>query len=278
MAVDSNPRPVGKLWKVEVPLPADPGRRSAFFLINAQRQRIDSPPLEWDEEIAAGCRLHARYCQLNNCGGHEERPGFPGYSEAGERSGKESIVGRTHADCARALGEQLRTAFHCASAVSPDLVKTGFAAEGNTFVMNIARGLKKAHRAYQAHYRGEVSFFWPPHGARDVLTAFNPTGEVPMPLPGRERDWKARIGQAVFARVGGRGAFEIVLRDPAGTPVEGTHTSPPEGISIDFSPDNHGLVCLAPDGPLRPKTRYRAEVYEGEGARRLVIAWSFRTR
>jgi hypothetical protein len=267
------------LWKFPVLHTSDPAILKAWCFLNSQRQRIGSLPVEWDGDMAKGCHLHARYCAVNDYGGHDEETGNPGYSKEGARAGVESVVGSRYSAPRMAIAEQLDTAFHCSKVIHASLEKTAFALVETRFVMNTERGRRWGFDEKRIGTRGPVKFFWPPHGAQDVSPSFNEAGEIPMPEPGRETEWLNSKGRAVFAHVGGEGRFRIELEDPRGAIVPGTHTSPQDPVSGKFIPGNFGLVCLLPDAPLSLNSWHRARVYElSDAGESPVFSWRFRTR
>jgi hypothetical protein len=70
------------------------GGRAALAQLNAQRQANGIPgDVAFDQDLAEGCRLHARWMELNGTTAHEEPPGSPGYTQKGAAAGSNSVLG-----------------------------------------------------------------------------------------------------------------------------------------------------------------------------------------
>src|SRR5688500_14546268 len=68
----------------------------AVTRINALRAQNGLPPLVEDRLLSQECQAHARYMALNDGWdeeqAHGETPGRPGYSEAGARAARQSVL------------------------------------------------------------------------------------------------------------------------------------------------------------------------------------------
>jgi len=266
----------------------DPDTSQGLHFINSERQRIGSPPVAWEESLRKGCHEHVEYCSLNNYFGHFQDPKKKGYTEAGARAGRQSVLASGPTTFRKGILVQLRTVYHCSGCIDPRLRTTAWVLEKGIFVWNVGAGTVKRSRARPAGsaFRSDLHCFWPPNGATDVYRGFNPGGETPMPIRDREKFYIKTLGQAVFIEVGkpeGEGFYDVVLLDPRGRRVKGYITTPMrpvytglvKGVAV-FK--NGGLACLAPRKLLKPKTRYTVEVYEGDyWKKKLIFSWWFET-
>ncbi|MHC4601277.1 MAG: CAP domain-containing protein, partial [Planctomycetota bacterium] len=266
--------------------PEEVKAREGWTFANAQRQRIDSAPLTWDEKLAKGCLLHIRYCIENKYAGHFQDPEKPGYTAEGAAAGAASVLGFNNKDPRKSVLEMLRTAYHAAAVIDPRVKTSAWVIEDEVFCWDVGRGRVKTRRAEGSEYRKDVLSLWPPHGAEGVYTNFNPDGEAPMPVRDKETRWRKNLGQVAFVKVGeaeGEGFYNLVLTDPRGGNVEGFLTTPLRPVytgqvkGVHFR-KNGGLVCLAPKKWLKPRTKYTATLYEGDFyKKKLIFSWSFTT-
>ncbi|MHC4137290.1 MAG: CAP domain-containing protein [Planctomycetota bacterium] len=261
----------------------------AWCLLQATRMAAGCCPLAWDEERATSATKHARYLVLNNPrptlsqkDPHEEEPGRPGYSEEGHTAGQAGIISFNNTSPLDHVREHIGTVYHL-----EDLLDHGHSAGAIGVHKEI--GVISFHSSLGTTYsfwpHGPVVWVWPPHGAQQVPQSFNGKGEVPMPIPGKEGEWRTRIGQCIMAKLSGYSSARCDLRvfprrrsrKPEATPVPGWMTSPSQPIGR--LPTNDGLVVLAPQAPLPGNTVFECQLRietEHEGTFRYT--WNFRTR
>jgi hypothetical protein len=107
-----------------------------------------------------------------------------------------------------------------------------------------------------------------------------------MPVRDKENQWLKSLGQVAFVKVGeaeGEGFYDLILTDPRGKKVEGFLTTPLRPVytgqvkGVHFR-KNCNLVCFAPKKWLKPRTRYRADLYEGDfRVKKFIFSWFFTT-
>ncbi|HWB68490.1 MAG TPA: hypothetical protein VG518_00785 [Solirubrobacterales bacterium] len=126
---------------------------------------------EWNE----GCRLHNEYENLNGGLTHEEQPGNPGYTTAGDDAGRHSVL---------AGGEKLpREAwsglvYHREQVLAPRLRVSGyFASSGFTCLRTIGGEFDNSPSGRTDQL---TAYPWPPNGATNVPLTFS-GGETPSP-------------------------------------------------------------------------------------------------
>jgi hypothetical protein len=243
-----------------------------WALFNCWRQRAGAEMLDWDDKMEEQCRKHAEYCHKTGYMGHEEDPDNPHYTREGDLGGRSSNCGYAYATYYESTLEQMRTVYHCAQMLDPNLKKSAMALVGTCYAVDVRNGLT-AWRTGKG-----VLFFWPPHGATDVYRDFNPAGEHPMPIEGRITDYQEKIGQCAFAAVNAKGPYEVEILDKDGKQVPSHITHPEKSASLYGG--NDGIVCAAPKSPLKGAAWFTANIRCGlKGSEGYVeFSWAFKTR
>ena len=221
--------------------------------------------------MAGACLSHVKYCIRHSWRNHYQEEGKAGYSEAGDDAAKESVLGFAYGSTREAMLEQIATAYHMAACINPEVERSGMAIEGTVFACNVMGATERELPT------GRVKFVWPPHGATDVQRGFNNTGELPMPIPGSESDYRMKIGQVIMARVDGEGPYALKVTTPRGAAIEGTLTTPSNGVDNPGIDENNGLVILAPHSALPANTLLTATLTIGSGKDQVVRVWRFKT-
>ncbi len=261
----------GAPWSAPAAMPR-PGQdplNAGWMAFNAWRMAGGSTPSVWDETVHKACLAHIDYCIANGVRGHEETEGNAHYTEAGAQAGKDSVLSFGHPVPRDAILEQISTAYHLSAVLSPACRISALAIRGSTFAANVKGDTSGESRS------GAVTFVWPPHGGRDFPRMFNGTGEIPMPIPNEEGDYKKPLGQAILAQVSGDGPFALEVVSDKGEVVQGTLTTP--DASIEGVSNNHCLVILAPHKALASNARYTATLRLTEGEASVVRVWRFQT-
>jgi uncharacterized protein YkwD len=100
--------------------------------VNAARAAAGLDLVALDEELSKNCHHHAHYIARNadhpsiqGLGIHNEDPKLPGYSEAGDRTGKAAII-TIHPQVETAVDTWLSTFYHRLPLLHPDLKRIGF--------------------------------------------------------------------------------------------------------------------------------------------------------
>jgi hypothetical protein len=105
------------------------GGRAAVAQLNAQRQANGIPgDVAFDAAAAEGCRLHARWMELNGRIDHEEPPGSPGYTTAGAEAGMNSVLGGVWSDAGAGVyfsNPYENAPIHLMQLLAPQLSRSG---------------------------------------------------------------------------------------------------------------------------------------------------------
>jgi uncharacterized protein YkwD len=273
-----------KDWKFTTEDDADRSGQIAARVVrrlNAIRRQAELQPVELDDELSRGCRMHARYLVVNarrpevrGMGAHAEIDTLPGASPEGAKTAKSSVIAIGDYEPSDAVDGWMSTLYHRIPVLEPGLRKVGFGAArgarlGWVTVVDISTGRDKSPRA------GAV--YWPVAGQTDVPLHFPPGGETPDPIP---LDKTGRAGYPITAFY----PFQLPLmkstgrlQDSQGRDVPCWFSSPEQPANPMFVKHQGTTVCLIPKEPLKPKETYRA-TFEGQIAGDAVTkSWTFTT-
>ncbi len=161
---------------------SDPLPRQAVEQLNAWRGIVGVGPVTHDAALDAGCRRHADYYRVNPTHlGHREEPGADGYTAAGDRAARSSVL-----SFGDALGTGIRAwepgPYHRIALLDPRLTSTGFWSEFGLSCMAVTRVTDELRTP------AATAYTYPVHGQRGVPVAFW-CAEIPNPceaVPGND--------------------------------------------------------------------------------------------
>jgi uncharacterized protein YkwD len=278
-------RPFVKQWEFATEDDGDEsGERATAMLerLNRVRRQAELPPVELDDDLSRGCRLHAKYLALNarhpkvlGMGAHDEHADLPGFTPEGARAGKASDIAMGDQDPIDALEGWMATLYHRVPLLEPKLSKVGFGcARGDKLgwvtVLDVANGRDKGLRPHPV--------FWPVDGQTDVPLEFPPGGETPNPILD---DKSGRAGYPITAFFPHQSPLfkaQATLEDAKGQRVECWFSSPdaPANPKIDKSFQGT-TICLIPKEPLRPSGTYRVSLTGEQLGAAWRKSWTFTT-
>lgn len=232
--------------------------------LNARRLAAGLKKIELDGELSRGAALHAAYLELNPAqktawpDAHEESFESDGFSSEGAWSGLHSVVAfNGHDTC---LDDWIGTFYHRVPLTHPGLLRIGFAAAGDTSVLDCT-SLSDPSGAYEGHY--------PFDGQKGVPLKFRP--ELPNPVP--EREDQSTLGYPITYQIGpdwdSTGVELKLLLN--GETVPCFYSTPGEPTNPRIAPA--GCFCLIPKSPLEPNKQYEV-VITGPGR---VSGFGFKT-
>lgn len=149
----------------------------AVSRINALRAQNSLPPLVEDALLSRECQAHARYMALNDGWDeeqpHGETPGRPGYSEAGARAARQSVLagpaGWTDPH------PWVESAAHVRLIMDPELQRTGYGEQDGWACLQVIKGPR-------ADLAGQVFTFPGPDGVlpedASALIVYTPNADV----------------------------------------------------------------------------------------------------
>jgi len=150
--------------------------------INTYRKTLGLNPIKrFDPALSKGCQAHAEYLVKNSnnpstagLGMHNEDAKLPGYSQEGERAGKNSVIASI--EPLEAVDSWMATPFHRRPFLNPDLKQIGLgtALGGKLGRLTVLDASSDAGT--------EKPIFYPYDKERDVPLAYQP-GERPSPIP-----------------------------------------------------------------------------------------------
>lgn len=232
-----------------LPAPAD-----AVARLNAWRAAVGVAPVVHDELLSRGCKKHAKYFGLNPTHRwHSETPSAAGYTEAGDRAARSSVLAFAQLGADAGIAEWEPAPYHRMALLEPRLASTGFWSEFGVSCMQVA-ALDDARRTPAL-----AAYTYPVAGQRDVATTFW-CFENPNPcdaLPRNEKD--APTGTNISIQFNGpwRRIRSVVVDVASLAPVGG----PPVDMTVQSREAVlRGGILLIAHRPLAAGTTYVASV------------------
>jgi hypothetical protein len=240
---------------------------------NYWRSTAGLPKVTENATWSSGDYLHSKWMVKNNLAAHDETPGTPYYTTAGDLAGNNgniAVNSTTSTPDTSAIDWWMGAPFHAMAMMDPRLVKTGFGAYRESrasgwnagFTLDTIRGTGSG---------GSYPVFWPGNGKTVPLRTYS-GNEFPNPLqacPG----YTGTVGLPVFVEVGGN----------VSTTAGSTHSFTGNGAAlahcvIDSSNAAvgsylkwRGGVIVIPQKPLQPGVTYVVTVTVNN----VVRTWSF---
>ena len=247
--------------------------------LNAWRSIVGVAPVRHDPALDAGCRRHASYHRANPTHrGHREEPSAPGYSAAGDRAARTSVLSYGR-DRERGPRVWEPGPYHRMALLHPRLTTTGFWSEFGLTCMAVS--------AVDAGVRTPalVAHTYPVNGQRAVPTTFG-CNERPNPcavVPGN--DGRIPTGFNVSVQFNGPWASlkEVAVASATLTPVHGQPV--PLTVQTAAPARRVGIVAI-PHEPLALARTYVAAMTgtvtaagdDGSAAKHpFALSWSFST-
>ncbi len=233
--------------------------------------QLKLPAVEFDPQLAPGCRAHAEYLALNPGLGekypdaHTETADRPGYSTAGVWAAMHSVIGPTQETAQATLQQWMASFYHRLPLLDPGLVRIGFGANKQYTVVDALSLRRPLDQPWIV--------VWPHEDMAKV--PLNCVGEVPSPVPGVD---PATLGYPITVQLGpdeptdpGQGLqLTLYLGDK---PVDCWLTGPEKPLNPELVPVRSWAAL--PKQPLKAGQRYTV-VAEWVGSTRKKV-WSFRT-
>jgi uncharacterized protein YkwD len=246
--------------------------------LNAYRRKAALEPVRLNAGRSRGCEAHAQYLLRNydittrpKIDMHDEDPGLPGFSAAGQKSARAAVVAFSYGapnDPDRALDLWMASLFHRLPLLDPTLETIGFGyARGPNY---LCFSVMELH----AQGKSERIVLYPADQQKDVPLAFSGP-EFPDPIP-ESKDKKA--GYPVTAQFPEGATVQtrtVHLKvQETGQEVEGW-LSTPEKPAVSAYQRN--TICLIPRAPLAPRTAYVATIKAVVDGENWAKTWTFTT-
>ncbi|MCI0524515.1 MAG: CAP domain-containing protein [Acidobacteria bacterium] len=219
--------------------PIADGASTVVAQINQYRSLAGLAPVELDASLSQGCREHASYLVRNSkspsvreLGAHAQSPDLPGYTEAGARAARNSVISFSQSP-EGCVSDWLATFYHRAPLLRPNLKRVGVGKEGAIVVADVVTGLEGEEN---------TSVAYPADGQTQVPTEFG--DEIPHPAPPNAPRPAGYPITPQFPPFGPQAAgVKAELTDAAGKSVA-FHLSDPERPATFFTQQN--TICLIP--------------------------------
>jgi hypothetical protein len=230
-----------------------PSPEAAIEQLNAWRSMVGVTPVAHDAALSRQCRSHASYYRLNpTWHGHHQDPSRPGYSEAGDRAARSSVLAYEEAPTAGVTPWE-PAPYHRIALLDPRLAASGFWSEFGLSCMQ-ATALDNDLRTAAL-----TAYTYPFPGQRDVAPSFG-CREKPNPcdaVPGN--DGRTPTGFNISVQFNGPWAAID------GVDVASATVAPAGGDPVDVVVQARermlrGAIVLIPRHPLRFGTTYVATV------------------
>ncbi|HEY5933478.1 MAG TPA: CAP domain-containing protein [Kofleriaceae bacterium] len=244
-------------------------------LVNDFRRRAGMPPVIYDNTLSQGCHEHAQYLVLNrsthatyHLNAHHQDPKLPGATPAGAACGAHADLSHSVENIPDAVHGWMASLYHRQPVIAPynGRIALGYAPRPGG---NYAVALRFVLSPYDSRLY-PVAF--PGDGNTDVPVDFH--SEVPNPLP--RVPYAGHPFTLVFPAYDPITDVTATLVDDAGKPVPFFESTPQKPAS-QYSENNHGIVGIIPEKPLRAGVRYTASVTATWKGEKLTRTASFTT-
>jgi uncharacterized protein YkwD len=264
---------------------ADEASDAAVRRLNDLRKIAGLPAVTLDAELSKACAAHAKYLDLNpdimrrkDLSAHEEDPKRPGYSAAGAKAARDSVIAMGMGGPAAAIDNWMGTFYHRIPLLHPGLKRIGVGASGAYSVVE--------YRTHTDNGQRFDSFTYPVDRQASVPAAFS-GNETPDPVP-ESRDGRAGYPVTVTffpsARVTGVEANLYVgdlTTAPKGYKPEAVEcwVSHPEKLANPNYPAiyQENSICLMAKRPLQAGTVYTVVATATVGGQPWRQVWRFST-
>jgi cysteine-rich secretory family protein len=247
---------------------------AAVQWLNAFRQASGIPGhVTQNPAWSSKCLRHVRWMERNNALAHDETPGTPGYSTAGDWAGSNAVLAAGVPWTASHL-PWLTAPLHLAQLLAPNLTEVGVAYERGWACATTWPG-------YTSGDGQPAIYSYPANDARGVPTRmiaseapFSPGQFVGIPAGGETGPYLYVFADGAWS-AGRPHVISATLSAVGGAPVAVRHvdgTTPQVGM---YLPPGSGMVI--PVRPLSGATTYVATVMLGNGAETKTLRWQFRT-
>jgi hypothetical protein len=241
--------------------------------LNYWRSTAGLPKVTENATWSAGDYLHSKWMVKNNLAAHDETPGTPYYTAAGDlagNSGNIAVSSTTSSPDTSAIDWWMAAPFHAMAMMDPRWTSAGFGAYRETrpsgwnagFTLDTSRG--------NPFSGGTYPVFWPGNGKTVPLTTYS-GNESPDPLP--QCGYSGTVGLPVFVEVGGN----VATTAAAGSTFTGNGT-PLAHCVIDSTNAAvgsylkwRGGVIIIPKAPLKAGVTYVVTVTVNG----VLRTWSF---
>jgi hypothetical protein len=242
--------------------------------VNDLRMAAGLNPVEVDSDLSDACQTDANYLVMNlnhpslqGLGMHEETPGLPGYSAAGHKAGRASVI----ADARHppdSVDLWMSTLYHRISIIHPDMKAIGFGCA------RLPDGAWKCVMDTKSSRTGNWMVTYPVNGQKNVPHEFSRNAELFNLLP------EAKIGE---------GGYPVTLAFAPGTMVQNVAAvlKNAEGAEVPcwvLEPATAGtkewlqsVICLVPKQRLASEAVYRVQVEAIINGKDTKRDWSFST-
>ena len=256
-----------------------PSPEAAIEQLNAWRTMVGVAPVVHDVALSRQCRNHASYYRLNPIRpAHHQEPSRPGYSEAGARAARSSVLAYEQAPTAGVTPWE-PAPYHRIALLDPRLVASGFWSEFGLSCMQ-ALALDNTLRTPTL-----TAYTYPVRGQTGVSPSFG-CSEIPNPCDAvPNNDGRTPTGFNISGQFNGPWAAIN------GVHVDSATVAPAGGNPVDVIVQTRerilrGGIVLIPRRPLRFGTTYVAAVSgtvagrdeDGTIARHpFALSWDFST-
>lgn len=255
----------------------------ALTKINAYRELIGLGPVKLDADLSAACQAHAQYLMKNRDAAfqnkinvHDEDPKLPGFSEAGKRAARASVISQASGgEPLVGIDAWMASFYHRIPFLDPTLARVGVGLVENgrdwAFVLDTGSGKEKPKPVITV-------VAYPVNTQQKVPRQFSfGAPEFPNPIPNNGETAKAGhpITVTFFHE------RTIPIQGVTAHLQDGNGKDVPLWISWPERPavKNYGKnsICLIPQAPLEQNMPYTVEVKATINGRPWQKSWTFYT-
>lgn len=226
-----------------------------------------------DASLSDGCEKHAKYLLKHReqasawPDAHEEYPDKDGFTVEGSYAGLHSVIAPGVKNAKQSIDGWMGTFYHRVPLLVPNVVRIGFALEGDIAVLDAVSLVAPTTRA-------GWQVVWPPHESRDIPLRFEP--ELPNPVPGEDQSkwgYPVTFQRSEREKNEGTARFELFVGSADGAKVEAYVSTPSRPTNPEIAPKE--TYCLIPKAHLKPNTNYFVRFLAPEGG--AAEQWTFTT-
>jgi uncharacterized protein YkwD len=273
--------------EVTAPLPAERATAvvpsGAIALVNYYRAQAGLPSVTEKASLSSGDVAHAKYMVKNHYLGHDETPGQPFYTAAGDAAaGASNVMRGAYGTSARsAVDSWITGPFHGIGILDPRLAKVGYGSYKEHMAdpfFSFAAALNVISELTAIPDPADYPVRYPSAGKTTYLASYG-GGESPDPLTPCA-GYSAPTGAPIMLQVAAPGAVNASSFSQAGTPLDfciydgTTYTNPDlplQGLARSILSSRNAIVVI-PKESLRSQKTYDVSVTVGA----TPISWSFK--
>ena len=242
--------------------------------LNFWRSTASLPPVSENAVWSSGDYLHSRWMVKNNLASHDETPGTPYYTSAGDVAGNSGNIAVSTSSSAPddyAIDWWMGAPIHAMAMMDPRFTSTGFGSYRENRPSGWEAGFTLDTSRGTSYSGGKYPMFWPGNGKTVPLRTYS-GNEWPNPLQACS-GYSGTVGLPVFVEVGGNVSTTVgPVHSFTGNGTALSHcVIDSQNAAIGSYLKWRGAVIVIPKAPLQPGVTYVVTLTVNNVAR----TWTF---